>query len=57
LKKAYDSNPALKKLIKSFDKNGITLDTTAEEPNVPTKKGSRSAGIGTMAKRATKKRQ
>jgi hypothetical protein len=33
------------------------LDTTAEEPNVPTKKGSRSAGIGTMAKRATKKRQ
>jgi len=25
-------------MIKTFDKSGITLDTDAEEPNIPTKK-------------------
>lgn len=56
-KRVYDSNPAVKKLIKTFDQSGITLDTNAESPDIPTKKGSRGASISTMAKRATKKRQ
>ena len=55
-KKVYDSNPAIKKLIKTFDQSGITLDTDAEEPNIPTKKGAKGSSIDTMAKRAAKKR-
>ncbi len=43
-------------MIKTFDNSGITLDTDAEELNIPTKKGDRSASLKTMAKRATKKR-
>jgi hypothetical protein len=56
-KSAYDSNPAIKKMIKNFDKSGITLDTDAESPDLPTKKGARGSSLSTMAKRATKKRQ
>ena len=56
-KKIYDSNPAIKKLIKTFDQSGITLDTDAESPDLPTKKGARGSSLSTMAKRATKKRQ
>ena len=55
-KSAYDSNPAIKKMVKNFDQSGITLDTDAESPDIPTKKGARSASLKTMAKRATKKR-
>jgi len=43
-------------MIKSFDQSGITLDTDAEEPNIPTKKGAKGSSIDTMAKRAAKKR-
>ena len=43
-------------MIKTFDNSGITLDTDAEEPNIPTKKGDRSVSLKAMAKRATKKR-
>lgn len=56
-KKVYDSNSAVKKLINKFDKDGITLDTNKQEPNISTKKGDRTASLSTMAKRATKKRQ
>ena len=28
-------------MIKTFDQSGITLDTDAEEPNIPTKKGAK----------------
>jgi len=55
-KSAYDSNPAIKKMVKNFDQSGITLDTDAESPDIPTKKGARSSSLKTMAKRATKKR-
>lgn len=55
-KSAYNSNPAIKKMVKNFDQSGITLDTDAESPDIPTKKGDRSASLKTMAKRATKKR-
>ena len=55
-KNLYNKNSSIKKMIKTFDKSGITLDTDAEEPNIPTKKGDRSASLNTMAKRATKKR-
>jgi hypothetical protein len=44
-------------MIKNFDKSGITLDTDAESPDLPTKKGARGSSLSTMAKRATKKRQ
>ncbi len=43
-------------MIKTFDQTGITLDTDAEDPNIPTKKGGRGSSIDTMAKRAAKKR-
>jgi len=43
-------------MIKNFDQRGVTLDTNAEGPDMPTTKGKRTKGIGAMAKRATKKR-
>jgi len=55
-KNLYNKNSSIKKMIKKFDNSGITLDTDAEEPNIPTKKGDRSASLKTMANRATKKR-
>jgi len=55
-KKAYDSNPTIKKMIKNFDQKGLTLDTNAEGPDMTTTKGRRTKGIDAMAKRATKKR-
>ena len=55
-KSVYNRNSAIKKMVKSFDQSGITLDTDAESPDMPTKKGDRSASLKTMAKRATKKR-
>ena len=55
-KHSYDANPVVKKMIKTFDQSGITLDTDAEEPNIPTKKGAKGSSIDTMAKRAAKKR-
>tara|TARA_B100000676_G_scaffold167380_1_gene164440 strand:+ start:3583 stop:3807 length:225 start_codon:yes stop_codon:yes gene_type:complete len=55
-KKAYDSNTTIKKMIKNFDQRGLTLDTNAEGPDMPTTKGKRTKGIDAMAKRATKKR-
>ena len=55
-KKAYDSNPTIKKMIRNFDQQGIRLDTNAEGPDMPTTKGKRTKGIDAMAKRATKKR-
>jgi hypothetical protein len=55
-KKAYDSNPTIKKMIKNFDQKGLTLDTNAEGPDMTTTKGKRIKGIDAMAKRATKNR-
>ena len=55
-KQAYDNNPTLKKMIKNFDQKGVTLDTNAEGPDMPTTKDKRTKGIDAMAKRATKKR-
>jgi hypothetical protein len=55
-KKASDSNPTIKKMIKNFDQKGLTLDTNAEGPDMTTTKGKRTKGIDAMAKRATKKR-
>ena len=44
-------------MIKSFDQSGITLDTDAEEPNIPTQERCpRIQASNTMAKRAAKKR-
>ena len=34
-------------MIKTFDQSGITLDTDAEEPNIPTKKGAKGSSIDT----------
>ena len=47
---------SFKKMIKNFDQKGVTLDTNAEGPDMPTTKGKRTKGIDAMAKRATKKR-
>ena len=55
-KKAYDSNTTIKNMIKNFDQRGLTLDTNAEEPDMPATKGKRTKGLDAMAKRATKKR-
>ena len=43
-------------MIKNFDQRGLTLDTNAEGPDMPTTKGKRTKGIDAMAKRATKNR-
>ena len=51
-----DYSNFIQKMIKNFDQRGVTLDTNAEGPDMPTTKGKRTKGIGAMAKRATKKR-
>ena len=48
-KKAYDSNPTIKQMIKNFDQQGIRLDTNAEGPDMPTTKGKRTKGIDAVS--------
>ena len=57
-KTAYDTNPALKQIVKNFNGDGITLKTATDAPKEPgvDVDVAPTNTVDQMAKRATKKR-
>jgi len=53
LKQAYDTDPAVKKLIKNFDQNKVTLASDNAVDNLPQVEPSNDQTVSSMAKRAT----
>jgi len=53
LKQAYDTDPAVKKLIKNFDKNKVTLSSGDAVDDLPQVEPSNDQTVSSMAKRAT----
>ena len=57
-KAAYDSDERLKKMIKNFNQQGLTLKTDVDaDTSAPQKDVEGSSKVSQMAKRATKLRQ
>lgn len=58
-KAAYDSDERIKKMIKNFDQEGLTLKTDIEDPDTtnPQQDIARTSTVSQMAKRATRARQ
>jgi cell division protein FtsX len=53
LKQAYDTDPAVKKLIKNFDQNKVTLSSGNAVDDLPQVEPSNDQTVSSMAKRAT----
>jgi len=53
LKQAYDTDPAVKKLIKNFDQDTITLSSGNAVDDLPASEPDNDQTVSQMAKRAT----
>ena len=53
LKQAYDTDPAVKDLIKNFDKDTVTLASDDAVDNLPAAQADNDQTVSQMAKRAT----
>jgi hypothetical protein len=53
LKQAYDSDPAIKKLIKNFDQDKVTLATGDAVDDLPAADADTDQTVSKMAQRAT----
>lgn len=58
-KSAYDSDERVKKMIKNFDQEGVTLKTDVEDTDTtnPQQDIDGTSAVSQMAKRATRARQ
>ncbi len=55
-KQAYDTNPAVKNIVKTFNRDGIELKTNVTDSNPDITDKKKKSDIRGMAKRATSKR-
>lgn len=53
LKQAYDTDPAIKKLIKDFNQDSVTLSSGKAVDDLPATEPSNDQTVSQMAKRAT----
>jgi len=56
-KAAYDSDERIKKMIKNFNQDGITLKTDIDADKAAPQEDPGNSKVSQMAKRATKNRQ